>query len=177
MGKQSVRITFWSVLVLAFYTPISAKADSAMDLVQITCSKELGYFSLHTFQLQDRNDSPDAEAIKRREDEGLFSAELILQHPYICDTGEAIISVEVTDYRRAREVRNAFGLLIRKNHKKLYQFDAYEGDDACINPTTHFIEMLEPANEYSLKDCLVPNKNGQTTCSYPIKASGSNSKQ
>jgi len=169
MGKKVSQLLVLLIAILIVLSPDAAKADSTLDQIQITCSKDLNYFSLHTFRLQDRHEFPSAEEVSRQENQGLFSVKSLREHPYKCDTGEAIISIEVTHYRPACVVDQRFALLIRQNGNEVYEFDAYGGDDSCASPDTHFIEMLEPANKYSLKDCLVPDGKGQMSCSYPAK--------
>jgi hypothetical protein len=165
------RAVFLLVTAVVTFTPSLARADHAQDEIQITCSKELNYFSLHTFRLLDRKEFASAEEVKHQQQQGFFSVKGLREQLYKCDTGEAIISVEITHYQPAHYpgacgLVERFDLLIRQNGNAVYEFSSYEGD-WCANPDTHFIEMLEPANRYSLKDCVIPNGQGQMSCVYP----------
>lgn len=83
-----------SIVLLTAYAAFSTKAfaDFSTAFVQITCSKDLGYFSIKTFSLWDVNEDADPP-------NGLYSAQSVtrLKKPLSCNLNGHHFSVSISD--------------------------------------------------------------------------------
>ena len=168
MGKQFSQIMF---LLLVAIVPSTAWADEVLDEFQITCDKQLHYFSLRTLAMDDRRFvSSNEHELRSERQNGLFRPNVLSKHPFTCDLGSSSVSVEVFDYsskdgRGECGGRGEYAVTIKQNGADLYKFSPY-GSNRCLNPVTHVIEVLDP---YALRDCTLPDASGQATCKYLSK--------
>lgn len=148
--------------------PGRAWADSKMNLIQITCNKNLNYLTLRTLQLSDRDYVGDDDKEKESEvASGLYRPSSLVGHPYTCDIGHGSVVVEVIDFRSTGACGGGFDILIKANGSDVYKFKPYVTTSPCVTSAYHFIDILFP---YSLKDCLIPDgTNEPASCSYPTK--------
>lgn len=75
---------------IVFYSP-HLKADESWDFIQISCNKDLSYFSLNTFQVW----NPSYEGMAK--DSKIVTAHELQNSPFICDLTKDVI-VEVKGY-------------------------------------------------------------------------------
>jgi hypothetical protein len=160
--------------------PYQTKADTLWDAIQVTCDKDLNYFSLRTIAFDDA-EPKDTDAKKRVEEQSnIYDISHILKHPYTCNLPShsinggrrpflaRTISIEISSYQEPHEhgecgLSPRYNLLIRINGAKVDEFEAY-GINRCTNPETHLIEL----DQFNLlRTCTFPGSYSaekQTSC-------------
>lgn len=123
------------ICALLFILPYQARADWKWDAVQITCDKDLNYFSLRTMALEDVRPK-DTEAAKRIEQQsGIYDIGSLLKHPYTCNLPDytieqgkkflaRIITVEIANYQGEHEhgecaTAATFDVIVKLNGTKI----------------------------------------------------------
>lgn len=166
---------------------LPAIAEDQFDYLQITCSKELGYFALRTITL-DRDtalvrggcktrDPADCEPMasvnaRLHSENKLFTVGNLMKKPYQCNLPGQDVAVEIMNYSPAKingecGTSENFGVSIKVNGQRIHGFDPYsdeKGRNRCLDRRVHLFEMTS----YGAHDCTLPevwfNKDDKPEC-------------
>lgn len=137
-------------LVLLMFMSSMAHAD-VLDFLQISCSKELSYFSLRTVAIEPDQKNNDRmhrhnEMFDQMRRGGLYFVNDLLKYPYICKLPKFNVSVEIANFVRGsgaeRECSgiDTFDVLIRIDNQEADSFSAY-GMNRCLDNEAHLVEI------------------------------------
>jgi hypothetical protein len=169
MGRKLSALLFGLIIPLALEIA-PAQANDELDEFQITCDKELNYFSVRSLVLEDSKIMYDEQKVDAKIKDGFYPPGEIATHPYFCELDDKKISIEVLDHTSPDGsgecgTRGSYAATIKENGKDLFKFLPY-GLDRCLAAETHVIEIV---GNSALRDCILPDAGGQTECKYVEK--------